>query len=210
MTALIPSLPSRPASLSRRGVLTRAVPLLAAPALLSACTFETSSYPLPPLRPTVAIDLNRYYGKWYIIGHIPYFAEAGYVGAYATYTPRPAGGIIDAYHGHKDRFSSKLFRFASIDYVQPHSDNAIWRVTVLGGAVGVPFVIFDVDPSYTIALAGLPNRSLGWLFARSNHMDDATYQTQLEGFYHHGFDAKKFRRVPQFPDQIGKPGFEKV
>ncbi len=195
---------------SRRRVLSHGVPLLAAPALLSACTFATSSYPQPPLRPNAAIDLNRYYGKWYIIAHIPYFAEAGYVGAYATYTPRPAGGIIDAYHGYKDSFSAKLFRFASIDYVEPHSGNAIWRVTVLGGAIGVPYVIFDVNADYTIALTGLPNRSLGWVFARSNRMDDATYQAKLETFYYHGFDARQFRRIPQIPAQIGQPGFEKI
>ncbi len=195
---------------SRRRVLSGGTTLLAAPALLSACTFATSSYPQPPLRPRAPIDLNRYYGKWYIIGHIPYFAEAGYIGAYATYTPRPAGGIIDAYHGHKDRFSAKLFRFVSIDYVEPGTGNAIWRVTALGGAVGVPYVIFDVNDDYTIALSGLPNRSLGWVFARSNQMDEATYQAKLETFYHHGFDARQFRRVAQFPDQIGQPGFEKI
>jgi apolipoprotein D and lipocalin family protein len=183
--------------------------LAATPALLAGCTFDTSPYPQPPLK-HARVDLDRFMGRWYIIGHIPYFAEAGYVGSYAVYTRRPDGAINDQYNGYPKSFAAKRFQFTSVDEVEPRTDNAVWRVTLLNGMVGVPFVIMHVEPDYSVFLGGFPNRSLGWIFAREKRMDEATYRAMLDRFYRQGYDARQFRRVAQFPDQIGKPGFERV
>lgn len=183
--------------------------LAAAPLLLAGCTLDTSSYPYPKLR-HASVDLPRFMGRWYIIGHIPYFAEAGYVGSYAVYTPHRGGGIDDQYNGYPKRFGAKLFQFTTIDEVEPGTDNAIWRVTLLDGAIGVPYVIMHVEPDYSAFMAGFPDRSLGWIFARSKTMDPALYQAMLERFYRQGYDARRFRKVAQVPGQLGQPGFEPV
>jgi hypothetical protein len=39
-------------------------------------------------------------------------------------------------------------------------------------------------------------------------MDDATYRSLLRKFAADGYDIGKFRRVPQHPEQIDKPGFQ--
>jgi apolipoprotein D and lipocalin family protein len=39
-------------------------------------------------------------------------------------------------------------------------------------------------------------------------MDDATYQSLLTRFTAAGYDAGQLRKVPQFPDQLGQPGFQ--
>lgn len=200
---------ARKAAAARPGRLARRTLLAATPALLAGCTFATSSYPFKPLR-HASVDLDRFMGRWYIIGHIPYVAEAGYVGASATYSPHPGGGINDTYHAYPKSFDAKPFTFTSIDYVQPNTNNAVWRVTLLGGLIGVPYVIMHVEEDYSAFMAGFPNRSLGWIFARDKRMDEATYHAMLQRFYEQGYDARKFRRVPQFPEQIGKPGFERV
>jgi len=38
-------------------------------------------------------------------------------------------------------------------------------------------------------------------------MDDTTYQAMLARCARAGYPIAQFRRVPQFQDQIGKPGF---
>ncbi|MGC9270435.1 lipocalin family protein [Acidiphilium sp.] len=183
--------------------------LAAAPAALAGCTLDTSSYPFPPLH-HATLDLDRFMGRYYIIGHIPYFAEANYVGSYAVYTRRADGTINDQYNGYPKRFSAPLFQFTSIDYVEPDSGNAIWRVTALNGWIGVPYVIMHVEPDDSAFMGGFPNRTLGWIFSRTKHMDPSLYQAMLERFYHQGYDARQFRRVAQFPSQIGQPGFERI
>lgn len=194
--------------LARRTLLA-ATPALAITPLLAGCTLDSSSYPNPPLK-HASVDLSRLMGRWYINGHIPYFAERGYVGSYAVYTPHPGGGINDQYNGYPKNFGAKLFQFTTVDQVEPGTDNAIWRVTLLGGAIGVPYVIMHVEPDYSAFMAGFPDRSLGWIFAREKRMDPRVYQAMLERFYHQGYDARKFRRVAQYPGDIGKPGFEAV
>jgi apolipoprotein D and lipocalin family protein len=189
--------------------LARRALLAATPALLAGCTLDTSSYPYKPLQ-HASVDLGRFMGKWYINGHIPYFAEKNYVGSYAVYTERGDGAIDDQYNAYPKSFDAKLFQFTSIDQVEPGTDNAIWRVTALSGSIGVPYVIMHIEPDYSAFMAGFPNRSLGWIFAREKRMNPAVYQAMLERFYHQGYDARQFRRVAQYPSDIGKPGFETV
>jgi apolipoprotein D and lipocalin family protein len=39
-------------------------------------------------------------------------------------------------------------------------------------------------------------------------MDDALYHCLIARFDALGFDSAKLRKVPQFPEQIGQPGFQ--
>jgi hypothetical protein len=46
------------------------------------------------------------------------------------------------------------------------------------------------------------------LFARSPDISDAKYYELLSRLDEMGYDTLRFRRVPQAPEQIGKPGFQ--
>ncbi len=59
------------------------------------------------------------------------------------------------------------------------------------------------------ALVGNPGRDDGWILYRQARMDTTTYQSLPGRFAGLGYERMMFRRVPQFPDQIGKPGFIK-
>ncbi len=185
-------------------LLGRRLLIAAAPAALAGCTLATSSYPYPKLRPVASVDLARYYGRYYITAHIPYFAEAGYVGAYVDYSPHQGGGINDVYYAHAKTFDGKLIRFPAVDYVVPGTGNARWRVTKFDALIGVPYVIIYVTPDYSVSLVGFPNRSLGWIFSRDKVMSEADYRFYLSQFAAQGYDASRFRRVPQTPSEIGQ------
>ena len=182
--------------------------LAAAPAALAGCTLDSSSYPYPKLRPVASVDLARYYGRYYITAHIPYFAEAGYVGAYVDYSPHRGGGINDIYYAHAKTFNGKLTRFPAVDYVIPNTGSARWRVTKFDALIGVPYEIIYLTPDYSVSLVGFPNRRLGWIFSRSKTMNEAEYRFYLRQFASQGYDISRFRRVPQLPDEIGQRGYE--
>jgi apolipoprotein D and lipocalin family protein len=69
-------------------------------------------------------------------------------------------------------------------------------------------MILYVDPDYRFALLGFPTKEVGWVLARSPEISDADYQTLLGKFDDQGYDISRFKRVPQTPDQLGKPGFQ--
>ncbi len=170
--------------------------------LLAACASSD-----PPLQLAGRVDLDRYYGRWYIISEIPYVGERGNVGSYVEYSPLPDGHIKDVYYGREKTFDGKVDSMTLDDYVVADSNNAMWRVRLFW-PIYVSYPILDVDPNYQVALVGYPDRSLGWVFARSPRMDDAAYAEAMRKFAAQGYDVSKFRKVAQFPEQIGQPGFE--
>ena len=170
--------------------------------LLAGCAAEG-----PPLQLARQVDLERYYGRWYIIAEIPYFGERGNVGATVEYAALPDGRIGDIYDAREKTFDGKPVHMVLEDYVVEGSNNALWRVKLFW-PVFVSYPILDVDPAYRVSLVGYPDRSLGWVFARTPRLDDATYAAAMGKFAAQGYDVTQFRKVAQFPDQIGQPGFE--
>ena len=161
----------------------------------------------PPLTLARDVSLDRYAGRWYVIANIPYFAEQGNVGSWFDVSFTPDGHLRDVYNARAKNFDAPLSRFTMGGYVVPETGNARWRETPFW-PLYLSYLILYVDPDYKTALVGYPGREYGWVFSRTPEMDDATYQSLLSRLRDQGYDTTKFRRVPQAPDQIGKPGFQ--
>ncbi len=181
-------------------------------ALVTACSSKPPPNPNPraavPLVLAPEVDLQRYVGRWFVIANIPYSAERGYVGSYDEYQLLPDdGGVSDSYFGHKQRFEAPLKQKKLKVQILPGSHNAVWRASPFW-PLFYNFMILYVDPDYRFALLGFPTKEVGWVLARSPEISDADYQTLLGKFDDQGYDISRFKRVPQTPDQLGKPGFQ--
>lgn len=190
------------------GHVARAVLSLALLAGIAACSNEPPN-PNPradvPLQ-TVPLDLPRYMGRWYVIANIPYFAERDFVGSYAQWALRPDGKIDDQFFGRKHGFDQTESHYAFVDTPVPGSDGGQWSVRVFW-PISVTQLTLYVDPDYHYTLLGYPGKNLGWVFSRDPQMSDETYHALLARLDAMGYDTSRFRRVPQTPDQLGKPGF---
>ena len=89
----------------------------------------------------------------------------------------------------------------------PGTGNAVWRETPIG-LIYFSYLVVYVDPDYKTALVGYPGHELAWVMSREPTMDDATYKGLLDRLTAAGYDASQLRKVPQFPEQQGKPGFQ--
>ncbi len=181
--------------------------------LAAACCLAVSAVALcgctgsgPPLPLQPHVDLQRYAGRWYIIANIPYFAERGKVGSYFDVS-FPDGKVRDVYVGRSTTFDAKPDQFTMGGYVVPDTGNAYWRESPFW-PLYLSYLVLYVDPDYQTALVGYPGRGYGWVLSRSPDMDPATYHQLLSRFAAVDYDISQFRRVPQHPDQIGKPGFQ--
>ena len=172
---------------------------------LTGCVTVPRSPDTAPTQLAANVDLDRYMGKWYIIANIPYFAEKGKVASYFDIR-RENGTLLDIYVG-QDTFYSKPGTFTMRDYVVPNTGNAYWRETPLA-LIYFSYLIVYVDPDYKTALVGYPGHELAWVISREPRMDDATYTSLLDRLNAAGYDAGKLRKVPQFPEQLGEPGFQ--
>ncbi|WP_158934134.1 lipocalin family protein [Burkholderia sp. S171] len=176
--------------------------------LLTACM---SSPPNPNPRASVepklaSVDLPRYMGRWYIVANIPYFAEDNFVGSYAQWKLRDDGKIDDSYYAHKGSFDAPLKHYQFTDSIVPGTNNAEWSVRIFWPIYASQQTLY-VDPDYQYTILGYPGKKLAWIFARSPDISDAKYHELLGRLDEMGYDTSRLRRVPQTPEQIGKPGF---
>lgn len=153
-----------------------------------------------PLVSQANIDLQRYMGRWWVIGNIPYFAERGKIASADIYELRP-DGKIDNVFVYRKAFDKPEKRMHAVGTVKPGSNNAQWKIAFLGGLVRADYLILEVAPDYSWALIGHPSRKLAWVFGREQRMDDAQYRQLVARLANYGYDPGTLRRVPQFPDQ---------
>ncbi len=182
--------------------------VIAAVALLAGCS-STPVNPNPRANQELklaSLDLPKYMGHWYIIANIPYFGEKDYVGGQAQWKLRADGKIDDAYIGRKGNFDAPETRREFVDTVLPDTGNAHWRVRLFW-PISVSQLTLYVDPMYQYTVLGYPDKSLGWIFARTPYISDAKYQEMLTKLEEQGYDISRVRRVPQQREQMGKPGF---
>jgi apolipoprotein D and lipocalin family protein len=184
-----------------------ALALFATALLALAAHASTGAADMPPLTTTAKLDLERYMGRWWVIANIPYFAEKGKVATADIYTLREDGRIDNVY-AYRKAFDKPEKTTEAIASVVPGTDNAQWVIAFFGGLVKADLLVLDVVPDYSWALIGHPKRKMAWIFAREQAMDDAQYQALRARFKDFGYDPAQLQRVPQFPEQVGQPGFQ--
>jgi apolipoprotein D and lipocalin family protein len=176
--------------------------------LATAAALAVAARPrVPPLAPTAQVDLARYMGRWWVIANTPYFAENGKVATADVYALRPDGRIDNTY-AYRKAFDQPESYMHAIATVVPGTGNAQWRIGFFWDLLKADYLVLEVAPDYSWALIGQPSRKYAWVFAREPRMDDAQYAQLVGRFTRYGYDPARLRRIPQFPEQVGKPGFQ--
>ena len=191
----------RPNERARAAARWRHLLVLALVAQLLACAGSVRPIPLAS-----HVDLEAMQGGWYIVATIPNHFERGMVAPFDVYSLRANGGIQEDFYLRRGSFEAKIRHYTVRDTMVPGSNNARWRVHVLG-PVSLPFLVLYADPAYRYVMFGENNRAVGWVFSRTPTIDDADYQALLDRFAALGYDTRRFRKVIQLREQIGMPGF---
>ena len=152
------------------------------------------------------IDLQRYMGRWYVISNIPYFPERGKVATYDEYVMRK-DGRIDNIFGFKKTFDKKEKQWKALATETPNTGNRKWIIKFFG-LLKADYEILEVAPDYSWVLIGHPKREMGWIMARDAKMSDEQYATLIKKFENYQYKISDFKRIPQFVEQAGKPGFQ--
>ena len=153
------------------------------------------------------IDLQRFMGRWYVIGRVPNFVERGHVASVNTYTLR-GGDRVSIRYQFRDGFNAPEEELDLRARVDEDSGNRRWR-TWFYKVVPTHTRVLEVAPDYSWALIGYPGREMAWIFAREPDMDSALYR-QLAFRLRDRYDVNidKLKRELQLPAHVGKLGFE--
>jgi apolipoprotein D and lipocalin family protein len=160
-------------------------------ALLSGCATKQ-----PPLQPVSFVNIPRFMGDWWVIAHIPYFLERDTFDTKDTYRLREDGRIDNIFTFRKGSHEAPEKTWKGLAWVVDTKSNAEWRVQFLW-PIALPYYVLYLDPDYRFMAVGHPSRDYGWIMARDKTMSDADYAEVLRALEAQGYDASRFRKVPQ-------------
>jgi len=175
------------------------------PAALAACAAAITGLRAVPAEPAVSVDLARYAGRWYVIARAP-AGQPPPRGAYFEYRQRSDGDIDDVYYTREGSFDREPLAVERTARAEPGRP-AKWHIRKGWFSSAEQWVLY-VSPDYRYAIAGLPAQGEGWILAREPVIPEWSYAGLLARVAMQGYDVSQFRRVPQRPEQVGRPGFE--
>ncbi|QWT19569.1 lipocalin family protein [Bacillus sp. NP157] len=159
-----------------------------------------------PLKTVDHVDLPRYMGTWYVIGNIPNMFEKGKVETADEYRLRPDGTIDNWFHYRKG-FDQPAKSWHGKAWLPDEKDASRWKVQLLW-PFRADYAILALSDDYRVSLVGLPSRKMLWVLSKDKAIDDAVYQRLLGVARAQGYPVEQMRKVPQRPDDQGKPGFQ--
>ena len=150
---------------------------------------------------TVAsVDLPRYLGTWFEIARLPMRHEPeDFTDITAHYSLQDNGKmrVRNRALDGKGELEESVGEATVVD-----ASNGKLEVTFLPeGLRWIPFTkgdywILKLDPDYTTALVGSPNRKYLWLLSRQPRLDETTTQQYLAHAREQGFDLADLIRTP--------------
>lgn len=171
--------------------------LFALASVLAACASRSNMDPLPLAD---YVNLDRFMGKWYVLGYTPTFLDKGAHNATETYVlDREEDGevkIRTTYAFRSKSFDGKRKEFNPVGTVYNRETNAEWRMQFIW-PFKAPYLILYVDDNYETTIIGTPGRDMAWIMAREPQITEERYDRLLGILRQNDFDLEKFERVPQ-------------
>lgn len=160
--------------------------------LASAC-----AEPLPAAK---NVDIARFLGDWYVLGHIPAASEKNAWNAVESYRLRAeTQDVVETtFTFRQGAFDGPLETMRPTGYVS-EGETGRWGMHFYWwqGPFRFEYVIVDLDPSYQEVVIGRSARDYVWVMARTPTISEASW-TRLMGVVRKaGYEPAKVRRVPQ-------------
>lgn len=155
-----------------------------------------------PLRPDSPVplardvDLPRFMGDWYVIAHIPAFADRDPYNAVESYRLEADGTIATTYTRRDGGFDGEVETATPTGTVIPGTGNALWGMQFFP-LVRAEYRIAHLTPDYGVTIIGRSDLDYVWLMSRKPAMSDADYARYLALIGSWGYDLRKVKRVPQ-------------
>lgn len=142
------------------------------------------------------VDLPRFMGDWYVIAHIPAFADRDPYNAVETYRLAPDGTIATTYTRREGGFEGDVETATPTGTVVPGTGNALWGMQFFP-LVRAEYRIAYLAADYSVTIIGRSDLDYVWLMSRTPAMSDADYQRHLALIGSWGYDLSQVKRVPQ-------------
>ena len=161
-------------------------------ALLSGCSTFQKPDPLPTVE---RVDLDRFMGKWYVIGSVQTIVDRNPYNSTTTYT-RANRGIDITYDFNAGDFGGKPKTYTVRAMVDNPGINSDWEVRYVTWPFESDYRVIHLEPDYSVAVVGQPSRKFVWILSRQKSIDAPLYSDIILYLQELGYDVGKIRLVP--------------
>lgn len=168
---------------------------LACVALLAGCQTTPAN---PPLRTVPRVDLQRFMGDWYVIGHIPTAVEKGAYNAIESYRLNDDGTIATTFTFNQDAMDGPVKKYTPKGVVVNTATNAEWKMQ-FAWPLQADYKIVYLDDDYQETIVGRDQRDYVWILARSPNISSTDFDALLTRVRNMGYEINLIRRVPHRP-----------
>lgn len=168
------------------------IALLTTLSLLSGCATTQ------PLATVPELDLDRYMGTWYVIGHIPPFLTNDAYNAVESYQRGTNDRVEVRFTFNKGAFDGPARSFEPTAFTDRGELLSEWGMRFVW-PFKMDFRVAYVDPAYQYTIVGRNKRDYVWIMAREPIIDAARYQQLVDRVEMMGYDLEGLRKVPQQP-----------
>lgn len=150
----------------------------------------------PPLPTPDHVDLERFMGRWYVLGYTPILVDKEAHNAIEHYRLDAEAKIQTTYQFRDGGFESELKTYTPVGWVHDTSTNAEWRMRFLW-PFSADYVILHVNADYSETIIAHPSRKYAWIMLRQPEVSDADYERLLQKLESAGYEREVVQRLPQ-------------
>ncbi len=150
----------------------------------------------PSMKTVDRVDLERFMGKWYVIGNIPTFIEEEAYNAVEIYRLDEDGTIDTTFIFQKGGFDGPKKTYNPRGFIRNRKTNAHWGMQFIW-PFKAEYLIVYLNEDYTHTVIGRSNMDYLWIMARTPAIPDEDYRIILDRISSLGYDISKIRKVPQ-------------
>ncbi|MET0534868.1 MAG: lipocalin family protein [Steroidobacter sp.] len=170
----------------------RAPLLILAGLVLAGCQTTPTQ---PSLQTVPWVELQRFMGDWYVIGHIPTPIEKGAYNAVESYKLNEDGTIATTFTFNQDALDGPVKKFTPKGFVRNQATNAEWGMQ-FAWPVKADYKIVYLDEDYQQTIVARDQRDYVWILARTPDVSSTDYDALASRVRSMGYPINLLRRVP--------------
>lgn len=170
--------------------------LLSFLAIFFAMVFASGCSSHPPLPTPEYVDLERFMGRWYVLGYTPILVDEQAHNAIEHYRLDENNKIQTTYQFRDGGFDGELKTYTPVGWVHNKSTNAQWRMQFIW-PFRSDYIILHLAEDYSRTIVVHPGRKYAWIMQREPEISDQEYETMLQILESEGVDRRRITRLPQ-------------
>lgn len=156
--------------------------------LLNGCMTQS------PIKTVSEVNLQKFMGPWYVIGHIPTFIEKNAFNAIESYELNQDGTIGTTFTFNEGALTGPLKTYKPKGFIVKDSGNALWGMQFIW-PIKAQYKIVYLDEAYQNTIIARDDRDYVWIMSREKKIEQKTLEQLVKKIETDGYDIKKIRWI---------------